>query len=422
MLMGDYLLKSIVKTAKRIKNNLTSLDAQPIGKAALTVIVFLDLFILISIFDGLADHTKQLITPAERIPQYCRSIVIESEWSPTTRLNNLARVTAEYRNAYDTPDEGHSVSEQHALCARITSLLREIREDQALSTNLLTTLEVRRESAALRAELERVKGAYDTALLEAAAERRRGPASVDALKNDVANKTSALNDATRKLALLEAGILQDARVQGLFRLLDGVSTADRVALRDDLRRLNFWYPVKRLGMEMLFLLPLFLVFYFWNSRSIAKQRPFQTLVSSHLIVVTLIPVFFKLVELVYDIIPKKLLKHVLALLESLGLVALWHYLLMGLAVLAALALIYLFQKKLFSREKVVARRIAKGLCQNCNQRLPIDSSACPLCGFVQYRDCKHCGSSTHVYGKFCKVCGQASGGRGETPNAGPVSA
>ena len=403
------MLKSIVKTAKGLKTNLTSLDAQPIGKAALMVIVFLDLFILISIFDGLADHTKQLTTPEDRIPQYCRSIVIESEWSPTTRLKNVARVTAEYRNAYYTPEQSDGINQQDALCARITGLLRQIREDEALSSNLLATLELGRESAAIRSELERVRGAYDTALLEAAAERRRRPANMDAIKNEVANKMSTLNDVTRKLAVLESTIVQDTRVQGLFRLLDGVSEADRVALRDDLRKLNFWYPVKRLGMEMLFLLPLFLVFYFWNSRSIANQRPFQTLVSSHLVVVTLVPVFFKIIELVYDIVPKKLLKHVFALLESLGLVALWHYLLMGVAVLAALALIYLFQKKLFSRDKSIARRIAKGLCQNCNQRLPSGSVACPLCGFGQYRACSHCGSRTYIYGKFCKECGGASG-------------
>ena len=402
------MLKWIVEKAKRLKTNLTSLDAQPIGKAALVVIVFLDLFILISIFDGLADHTNQLTAPEDRIPQYCRDIVIDSAWSSAARLRNIARVTAEYRNAYYAPDERETRKEQHAVCAPIAHLMRQIRKDEGLSTNLKTTLELERESAALRSELERVKGAYDTALLEAAVERRQGPANIGAIKKEMADKTGALNEATRKLALLESAIVQDARVRELFRLLDGISEADRIALRDDLRRMNFWYPVQRLGMEMLFLLPLFVAFYYWNARSIARQRPFQTLVSSHLVVVALIPVFFKIVELIYDIVPKKLLKHVIELLESLKLVALWHYLLMGMAVVAALALIYLFQKKLFSRDKAIERRIAKGLCQNCNQRLPAGSAACPLCGFVQYRTCRHCGGSTHVYGKFCKECGRAS--------------
>ena len=405
------MFKSIIEKAKRIKANLTSLDAQPIGKAALVIIVVLDLFILISIFDGLADHTNQLTRPEDRIPQYCRDIVIESDWNQTTRLKNLARVTAQYRNAYITPHERENGKEQHAVCAPMTRLMRQIREDDGLSTNLRTMLELERESAAQRAELERVKGAYDTALLEAAAERR-GPANIDAIKKEITDKTGALNESTRKLSLLQSSLVQDARVQELFKLFDGISEADRIALRDELRRLNYWYPVQRLGMEMLFLLPLFAAFYFWNARSIARRRPFQTLVSSHLVVIALIPAFLKIVDLIYDIIPKRLLKHVIELLESLKLVALWHYLLMGVAVVAALALIYLFQRKLFSRDKVIERRIAKGLCQNCNQRLPADSAACPLCGFLQYSTCSHCGGSTYVYGKFCKECGHVSGDSG----------
>jgi hypothetical protein len=174
----------------------------------------------------------------------------------------------------------------------------------------------------------------------------------------------------------------------------------------DLRQANFWYPVKRLGMEMVFLLPLFVVFYLWNSRSIAGHRPFQTLVSSHLLVVVLIPVMLKVMELVYDIIPKKFLARIIEFLESLKLVALWHYLLIGVSVVVALALIYLLQRKLFSREKLIDKRISKGLCQKCGQRLPEGSRSCPFCGFAQYRNCSHCSEPTHVLGKFCRTCGE----------------
>jgi ribosomal protein L40E len=191
----------------------------------------------------------------------------------------------------------------------------------------------------------------------------------------------------------------------LFARVAGVTDADRTALRDELRRLNFWYPAQRLGMEMLFLLPLLAVFYFWNAKSIAGKRPFQTLVSSHLLVVAVIPVFLKVAELVYDIIPRKLLRQIIELLESLRLVAIWHYLVIGAAIFAALALIYLFQKKLFSREMMLQRRIAKGLCQDCGQHLPPDSRHCPACGAAQYRICSHCSEPTHVHGRYCRACG-----------------
>ena len=128
--------------------------------------------------------------------------------------------------------------------------------------------------------------------------------------------------------------------------------------------------------------------------------------SSHLLVVAFIPVFFKLAELVYDIIPRRFLRQLIELLESLKLVAIWHYLMIGVAIFAALALIYLFQKKLFSREKLQQRRIAKGLCQACGMHLPSGSRHCPVCGAEQYRTCGHCNAPTPVHGRFCTACGQ----------------
>jgi len=264
-----------------------------------------------------------------------------------------------------------------------------------------------REAQTLRSQLERSKGAYDTALLETIAKQAEGRARVESLKREVAAKTAALDDVTRRLAEIEAALEQNERLRRFWALVDGMSEADRKQLRDDLRTLNFWYPVKRLGMELIFLLPLVAVFYFWNSASIRKNRPAQTLVSSHLLVVAVIPVLFKVAELIYDIIPHKLLRKLIEFLESLKLIALWHYLMIALAIAAALALIYVFQKKLFSREKLLQRRIAKGLCQQCGRPLPAGSLACPFCGFAQLKTCAHCNKPTFVYGKFCRECGRA---------------
>jgi RNA polymerase subunit RPABC4/transcription elongation factor Spt4 len=97
-------------------------------------------------------------------------------------------------------------------------------------------------------------------------------------------------------------------------------------------------------------------------------------------------------------------------LESLKLVAIWHYLIIALAVAAALFLIYIFQKKLFSREKLIERRISKGDCQRCGKHLPAGSQACPFCGFAQFKPCSSCGKLMHVHGRFCRECGKPSAG------------
>lgn len=399
------MLRSMQEKARQLQQRLTRLDHQPLSKAALVVIVFLDIFILVSIFDGLADHTAQLTRPDQRIPQLCRSLVIDGDWNPTNRLDSLARIVSMYHaRQYEVmePADGKLL---HPLCAPIVSAYEAIRDDAGLARNLDEVVKLRRETLDLRAEVDRMKGAYDTSLLENIAGKQQAEADTTSIREVMADKTTALNDLVRKQELLEGSLEQDPRVRDLFARVGDVSEADRKDLLEELRRLNFWYPAERLGMEMLFLLPLLAVFYFWNTKSIAGSRPFQTLVSSHLLVVVFVPVFLKLVELLYDIIPRKLLRQIIELLESLKLVAIWHYLLIGAAILAALGLIFLFQKKLFSREKLVQRRIAKGLCQDCGQHLPTGSRHCPACGAAQYRACSQCNEPTHVHGRYCMACG-----------------
>ncbi len=389
----------------RIKSNLTSLDSQPISKASLVIIIFLDIFILTSIFDGLDKHTRQLSSPDEYIPHSCREIVINRDWNPTTRTDNLSGIILSYNNRYYQIEE--KKKERHPVCAPYLDLLDQMKNNKELIALFEDRGRFDREARELQREINNLKGAYDTSLLETIARQKEGQANVDTIKTDVQTKTNVLNTLRAQIEAAEQRINGNGTVKLLWGKLETLQAADREKLRSDLRILYFWYPVKRLGMQMIFLLPLLAIFTLWNNASIRKSRGIQTLVSAHLLVVSFIPVFFKIIETVYDIIPKKLLKKLIDLLESLKLVALWHYLVIALAVAAALFVIYIFQKKIFSREKLMERRIAKGLCQQCGKHLPPDSQACPFCGFAQFRTCGACNQPTLVYGKYCRECGKA---------------
>ena len=123
--MLEFISKKIANT----RHNLSSLDNQPIGKAALIILIFLDLFILTSIFDGLYDHTRQLIRPSQLIPQYCRDIVIENEWNKTNRLTRLANVVKASRGSYQIKDERERTLDRHPVCKPVTQVFLSIEDD-----------------------------------------------------------------------------------------------------------------------------------------------------------------------------------------------------------------------------------------------------------------------------------------------------
>lgn len=387
-----------------IKTHLTRLDDQRLGKAALIIILFLDLFILIAIFNGLEQHTKQLSSPEEYIPNACREIVINRRWNPTNRIDSLSQIIISSSTRYYHTEE--KKKERHPVCVAYDNLFAQIKNDKVLTSIFEDRNKSEREAKELQRGIDNLKGAYDTSLLETIANQHETQTKVDATKTDFQQKANALNILKDRIASLEQTINGDARVKLIWERLQDLREQDRQKLITDLRWLNFWYPVKRMGMQMIFLLPLFAAFYVWNSASIRKNRGVQTLVSSHLLAVSFIPIFCKIVETIYDIIPKILLKKIFDLLESLNLVAIWHYFVIALAVATALFLIYIFQKKLFSHDKLIERRISKGACQQCGKHLPDGSHACPFCGFAQFKPCSNCSNLMHVYSKYCRECGK----------------
>ncbi|HOP40481.1 MAG TPA: zinc ribbon domain-containing protein [Geobacteraceae bacterium] len=386
-----------------IRTHLTSMDNQPLGKAVLVIIIFLDIFILVSIFNGLDAHTKQLSSPDAYIPYTCREIVVNRQWNSTNRIDNLSQIIISSSTS-DYQEEDKKI-ERHPVCVPYLDLVDQIKSDKALVGIFEERNKSELEAGELQREIDNLKGAYDTSLLETIAKKQESQTKVNATKEDFIKKTAALDSLKTKIASVERSINSDGKIKLLWEKLQTLQEQDRQKLLTDLRTMNFWYPVKKLGMQMIFLLPLFIVFYAWNNASIRKNRGLQTLVSSHLLGISFIPILCKIIETVYDIIPKKLLKKLMDLLESLKLVAIWHYFVIGLAVAAALFLVYIFQKKLFSREKLIERRISKGDCQQCGKHLPAGSTACPFCGFVQYKPCSKCHNQMHVHGKFCRECG-----------------
>jgi ribosomal protein L40E len=111
------------------------------------------------------------------------------------------------------------------------------------------------------------------------------------------------------------------------------------------------------------------------------------------------------IELVIDIIPKHFFKKLFAILQSLHLIALWSYFVIFSAIAIGLFLIVFIQRKVFNKQKVMQKRLAKGTCIVCNKQLPSDAKICPFCGVKQMVDCTTCKKETPLAGTYCIHCG-----------------
>lgn len=391
---------NILQLPRRLRKSLFHLDSQRLGLPTLIVLVLLDLFVLVSLMTGLHQHSAQLTSPQEYIPGYCRDAVIHKTWNDANQLEQLAQLVNQHneKSTYHHPRS----PDRHPLCQALEDRLDRVRQDSRVSDTLKDWTTKLEEIRLIDARLGNLTPSYRTDLLETVAGLDRPEPSTE-ISTRINSDQAALETLVRQAAALETSLDANEAVAATLSQLGSYTLEDRARLTQALRTANLWYPVKRVGMEFLFLAPAIAIFYFWHARSLVRNRPFQQLLSAHLLVVAMIPALFKLGELLHDIIPRHLLENLISLLQSLGLVAIWHYLVIAVSVLMAAALIYLFQKKLFSREREMTRRISKGQCQGCG--LHIEDAVCTHCGFAQYTPCNSCGEQTYVSGAFCRHCG-----------------
>ncbi|MDH4241528.1 MAG: hypothetical protein OEW48_18365 [Phycisphaerae bacterium] len=355
-----------------ISNRLTRItENEPLSSLSIVLVVLLDLFVLVNLFTGLSDQTKQLTSPDEYIPGTCREIIIDKNWVREKRIPELSDlILQDQRNYWEiVPDK----KDKHPVCKDLYATIKGMKGNKVLIGYFDE-----------RDKLVKRYNSYDSY------QKQINPEVDKILANikDIDEKIDALDE-----------------VKGFWVTIENKGVLSET-LTSDLRKINFTYPIKRLGIRILFLLPVIIVLFLWNTASIRKNRYLQTFISSHLLIVSFIPAFFEICQAVFDIIPRKLFKKVIEFLETWNLIAIWYYVLMIVAILLSLFLIFLLQKKVFTKERLMRRRLEKKKCVDCGRPLPYHVHYCPLCGGSQNVTCENCRQETLQGAPFCIHCGK----------------
>lgn len=398
---------SLLPKIQTVFSRLRSISSnEPLSGLSLVIILFLDIFVLVSLFQGLADQTASFTTPADVIPYNCQTIAINTEnFDTPQKVDQILSQVRNYQYSMGTsygmsykytPSEGRHPEDLHPDCLRIQTSFEKLQNDEAFLKLLDTQDQINNRKTSVETEINRLRGGYDTVLLEKIANQPPSESinetTAGTIKEDLQKRTEELEqirmEEKANLALIE----QNSNLQAI---LTSLTPELAKSLRATLSGLEFTYPLKRLGVELLFLIPLFLLVWVWNSRSIARENGAQSLVSSHLLVVIFIPIFWKICEGVLEIIPERFLQTIMKFLQDLQILMLWYYFLILLAIGVTLAVIYFLQKKVFSHKRLVEKRVEHSECQFCGKHLRETDSFCPFCGESQFRKCKNCKEDTY---------------------------
>lgn len=356
---------------KKFFKHLTKIkSSEPLSPFSLILIIFLDIFVLINIFNGLDNQTQLLTSPNEYIPYIYRDIIIDENWVEGNRVKKLSRYILD---RYDPTEYKDAYKKIHPICGDVIMQFDNIASDD----NLISLF---RE----RDKLLKNYNSFDQA---------------QKLKNSDAEKILI------EIDVIDIKINQNSKIEEFWKITEGKGDVAKI-LADDFKKYKFWFPAKELALQFIFLIPLLAAFIWWFSVSTKKNRELQIFISSHLIVVAFIPIFFHICDFILSILPLKFLKPFIDFLKSIKIISFWHYIIIFIAICSTLFFIYIIQKKVFSRERLIKNRFLKHQCIFCGKKQHRDSSFCPDCGSKQKAHCPACGKETLAGSSFCTNCGK----------------
>ena len=374
----------------------------------------LDIYILGLIFDGMKNAARIIDPPHLSISRGCQ-LMSESflQFDPKDKVESFERHIPRNDESGDDPmsDDWYEGTRPLGICTRIHEQVYLVAKNRDFVALFRARSQQQQQIQKIRSNIDELKATYSDALLEKLANQKRSdsilPIEATKIKGTVSDMNEALNTLRQQLAQTQAALEHHQLIQAYTAFLQKLPIdSEFKRARDQYEKLAFWYPLKVLGAQAGFLLPLLLLALFWNARAIRKEKDISILISSHFILVCAIPVFARVLYFVYALLPDQLLAEVLARLEQLNLGFLWNYGAIFCGIGGGLLVIFIAQRTFFNPARVRKIRLRKNQCRECGEKLQAPNQAwCELCGAQQCASCTNCGENYRLLALHCQRCG-----------------
>jgi len=209
---------SLLPKIQSVFSRLRSINAnEPLSGLSLVIIIFLDIFVLTALFQGLSDQTASFTTPNDVIPYNCQAIAIDTaNYDKSQKINQIISQARNYQ--YDTytsykhiPSAGRHPEYLDPDCSKIENLFDKIRTDAGFYKLLDERDQINNRKYSVQSTISKLNGSYDTVLLEKIANQPEvdsiSPTSAGTIKQDLQKQTEELGkileEEKANMALIE---------------------------------------------------------------------------------------------------------------------------------------------------------------------------------------------------------------------------
>jgi hypothetical protein len=282
-----------------------------------------------------------------------------------------------------------------ALDQQRRAILRSIRD--AMGTERQDYERARQRRQALASE-------YDRRLQE----RQAGVPSVtsEVLSDLRQNLNQASEEEQRLGVVLDQKIAAERARSSELKAIDGqLRQAYQPVFAEQHRRLR-WYEFKVFLLQIVFVLPLFLLALKLYLKQLKRNSPYAIILTA---IVGVMGVLLLRVILVWfwDLFLARLIEVLWEWIKSVEIIrSIVFYLGMLLSFALFGGAVYYLQRRIFDPRRVAIRRFRAKQCPRCQTNLDLSGNYCPQCGHQVKERCPQCGQARYVELPACPSCGQ----------------
>ena len=330
-----------------------------------------DLFIAVIIFYGLSQQIDQLADEYEYFPSKYREIYIHKSW---VENNILEKITSSVLSINrQMKEDRKDYKKMHPVCQITEDHFTKLSE----STSTLKLFEKR----------ERLRRRY---------------------KNyDSFQKTKSPEAAwlLNEIKAIDSELRSQKGVKETISYIFAIQVNQGHKFSKEIKNYRKLFALKRTGLVFIFLLPIALFLIWWNRRSQRREKYLSVIISSHLLLISFLPIGFESIRLIIEVIPKVLLKTIYEALKSLNLISFWYYGVILVSIVLTSYVLWLLHTKVFTQKRYILQRIHNNLCSACSRRVDYSKGYCPYCGNNHLNVCDKCKEKTIKGLDFCQNCG-----------------
>lgn len=388
------------------------------------MIILIDIFILVNVFNGLNDISNWVLSPSEAYPCYEQWRTYRENTSSDKNIQQIKTIlneeyTAPSYSPTSPPPRAFEGRFQQAGQGRLGTVsstclafgAAKDKVDTPANQNVEKAIDQRQNTINnLEASNRNIRAQYDSTLLEKIAGQNRDQ-SINAVgaeraKAQLDSNNEKIAQLRSEIKKLEADLLAKPESAELFKFLANNDAFNEV--ERGYKNASFWYPTIQLSLQSLFLLPLLVgagLIYRFAER---KRYGLIALISWHLLIIFFIPLILKIFEVLQVGALFQFLFEIITKLFG-GLVFLVSYAYILLIPIAGFILIKVFQKINVRSKASPSSLVQQSRCLNCTRTLKHNESYCPHCGYHQDHECHNCHQPTYKHLPYCRNCGAEQG-------------